>query len=62
MAASVSARERRGSFPHRLEVASRVLAAIVGGFLVVSGVATLIAAALTGRGAQTRGSPVYSGT
>jgi hypothetical protein len=46
---------------YRLEVASRSLAAIVGGFVLASGVA-MIVSALLAQGVQARGPAISSGT
>ena len=47
---------------YRLEVASRSLLAVVGGFALASGAAVLIMAVLTATGAQPRGFATSSGT
>jgi hypothetical protein len=56
-----SGRTRTMTFHYRLDVLSRSLAAVVGGFVLASGVAVIISALLA-HGVQARGPAVTSGT
>lgn len=56
-----SGKARSATPAYRLEVLSRSLAAIAGGFVLASGVA-IIAAALLAQGVQSRGAAISSGT
>jgi hypothetical protein len=56
-----SGKTRDMTLTYRLEVLSRSLAAVVGGFILASGVAIVISALLA-QGVQSRGPAVASGT
>jgi hypothetical protein len=56
-----SGRTRTVTFRYRFDVMSRSLAAIVGGFVLASGVAVILSALLA-QGVQARGAAVTSGT
>jgi hypothetical protein len=56
-----SGKSRSMTPAYRLEVASRALAAIIGGFILASGIALFLSAVLA-QGVQTRGPAVSSGT
>jgi hypothetical protein len=56
-----SGKPRSLTHAYRLEVLSRSLAAVIGGFILASGVA-MILAALLAQGVQARGPAITSGT